>query len=202
MEKPNSWRTILPQYQDLSPLTPTRKKNYAQHRSQISELLNSTPTKSSQTPTKSNITPRKVTQRNLPSQENPLVNMSKTPPAQVNAKTPMKNKISKENPLNYKFIPSQSARIIKTKVTESKIACLANSVKEKSPPKVVKIKNSETFLDFLPGAMYKKTHAENRPMVKVFEIKNKCSVEEGRGTNKKIKTNKLFNRFSINDQYS
>lgn len=193
MEKPNSWRTILPQYQD--PLTPTRKKNYAQHRSEISDLLNSTPTKS-------NITPRKVTQRNLPSQDNPLANTSRTPPAQTSMKTPMKNRVSKENPLNYRFVPSQSARVIKTKVTESKIACLANSVREKSPPKTVKIKNSETFLDFLPGAMYKKTHAVSRPMVKVFEVKNKCSVEEGKGTNKRIKTNKLFNRFSINDQYS
>lgn len=195
MEKPNSWRTILPQFQELRPVTPTRKISYLQHRSQVSELLN-------QNSVVKEVTPRKVQQRNVSSQDNPLVATSISPMAKVGLRTPIKNRISKENPLNYKFQPSLSARLVKTKVTESRVSCLTMSVKEASPPRVVKIKNSETYLDFLPGSMYKKVQDKTKTIVKVFKEKNMCSVGDIKGTNKRIKTNKLYNKFSINDQYS
>jgi hypothetical protein len=194
MERPNTWRTILPQYQEIvSSKTPTRKPEF--FRSHISECFNF------ERPTQAK-TPSRVFQRNQASTDNPLSNpIAPSAPSQLK-KTPMKNRESKENPLNYKVTPSKTQRVINTKTTASKIACLSSTLIDPERPIKLNTKNSETFMNFLPGSQYSKTPPVEKPLTKVLNKKNLRSSQEEKLSIKKLKTNKLHNRFSINDQFN
>ena len=195
MERPNTWRTILPEFQEpKKDLTPTRRVEHL--KSSVADIFRSQPViKTSRTPTR-------PSGRNETSNDNILSCSSFTPSFKPILKVPMKNRVSNENPLNYKFATAKTQRPVNVKITESRVECLKSTRVAEDMTRKVNIKNSETFLDFLPGSLYAKTPPPEKPMMKVLNKKNLCSVEESKNSYKKLKTNKLHNKFSIYDQFN
>lgn len=191
----NSWRTIFPQYQEeVSKISTKRPVANLAFRSQISEIFAG---KGAET-----MTPRKKMNLNVTSQENPLSNSMYLPKEAKPKKSVGWSKLSADNPLNYKLKITQSERKINSKVTASKVVCLPGSIKVLSPPRVVKMYNSETHFDFLPGAMYTKPYPDETSRRKLLgDPKQSMDFSTAKTTCKRLKQNKLRNNFSINNQY-
>lgn len=191
----NSWRTIFPQYQEEVLKVSTK-------RTVVNATMKNNRSVIFANQGAETMTPRKRLNINATSQENPLSNSMYLPKEEKPKKCEKKNKLSAENPLNYKLKITQSERKINSKVTASKVVCLPGSIKVPSPPRVVKFYNSETYLDFLPGALYTKPYPDETSRKKLLgDPKQSTDFSTAKTSCKRLKQNKMRNNFSINNQY-
>lgn len=197
MKKSETWRTVFPEMQDDILSTPRKRPMNISHlESQLTELLTSTPTFIQHTPSK------KQTSRNQLSKEHPF-SASMYTPTEKPKKPSQVNKVSLDNPLNYKAKPPlKSAKAINTKMTESKIAYLPGSKVQKSPPRIIKTTNSETYFDFLPGSRYAKALPVRKPLTRILNKQTRCTnLDQVKSSCKKQNTDKLANSFNIGTQF-
>ena len=187
---------MFPEYQEEVNKTP-RKRAFENSslKSQLSDLM--TPKES----INQSFTPRKHNTNAL-SIDNPLNKSAVFPTETRIKKDSLKNKVSTENPLNYKVQPAKSQKVINTKVTASRIGYLPGSIAIPSPPRIVKIRNSESQLDFLPGSFYSKAPPEEISRKKNIIDPNLPNLTaKDTASCKKLKKNKLMNGFNISYQF-
>lgn len=196
MNKSGTWRTLFPELQDSNISTPRKKQISNAHlQSHLDDLFSSTPTHNQPKP------PLKKHDKNQLSRENPLSQSMYIAPPKPTKKSNL-NKMSRDNPLNSKAPAIKSVHIIRSKITESKIAYLPASKLEKTPPRVIKTQNSETHFDFLPGSHYAKALPVRKPLTKVLNKETKQSTATTSKPNcKKLQANKLSNSFYISAQF-
>ena len=194
----NTWRTMHPEYQESDSTTPRKRVVETKNsKSEVGFLMTSqiTPVKT--------VTPKRYSNTNCLSKDNPL-STSMFLPSEPKIKKGLflKNKVSIENPLNYKIKPAQVERKINTAVTASRVNCLSGSIPVTSPPRKVKMFLSETHLDFLPGSFCVKEYPDETSRKKIIQDPGKkIDLAQARINCKKLKKNKLRNDFNISSQH-
>jgi hypothetical protein len=198
MNKSGTWRTLFPEMQDPIISTPRKKQlNNTHLESHLDELFTLKTLPLDPKPYKKII-------KNQLSRENPLSQSMYIEPPKVLKKS-FTNNLSRDNPLNLKTARSGQIKPLKpvrTKITESKIACLPASKVPPSPPRVIKTKNSETYFDFLPGSQFAKALPVRKALTKILNKQVKPSIPENPRPNcKRLQTDKLSNSFYISEQF-